>query len=238
MLSMLMLVLAAVLLPACAGPVTNYNGTFADTHADQPWAAPGARVKATVRVHADFVRLDQRLIWTTSDGHEFEADRLVERCESYLQSKGLTREPQGATEEGAPMPAFRWGERGEALIAPILIYPDSPVIVCVEPLIVVVCPEPRTVRREEETPGATDEGARGKTAIRHTLQHGYQRGTRGTCTQRVLWFSPDLDRGPEPIETAAETTPMAHYHWGSISISVNDNAWSVVAAVRPDANGP
>lgn len=233
-----MLLWATVLLPACVGPVTNYNGTFKDTHADQPWAAPGTRVGAKVRVRADFVRLDQRLIWITSDGREYDADRLVERCEAYLRAKGLTREPKGATEDGEPMAARRWGPRGEAFIAPLLIYPDSPTIVCVEPLIVVVCPEPRTVHRDEQTPGATDEETRWQTAVRHSLQHGYQRGTCGVCTQSLMWYSPDLDRGPQPIEFTVDDMPLLVDHWGSIGITRQCDGWSVIASVRPDATGP
>jgi hypothetical protein len=233
-----MLIGLALLLPGCSLPVTNYRGTFNDTHSDQPWAAPGAKVSAKVCVHADPVRLDQRLTWTTAEGREYDADRLVERCEAFLRSKGLARNAQGAADDGTPMPARRWGTRGEALIAPLLIYPDAPTIVCVEPLIVVVCQEPRTVRRDEETPGATDEGARGNRAIRHTLQHGYQRGTSGGCTLGLMWFSPDLDRGPEPIASGEGTTVLAYDHWGSIAISVAGEAWSVAVSVRPDATGP
>lgn len=233
-----MLIGLAFLLPGCSLPVVNYSGTFNDTNSDQPWAAPGERVSASVRVRADPVRLDQRLIWTTTDGREYDADRLVERCEAFLRSKGLARDPQGAADDGSPMPAHRWGSRGEALIAPLLIYPDSPMIVCVEPLIVVVCPEPRTVHRDEETPGATDEGAKGKKTIRHTLQHGYQRGTHGACAAGLQWYSPDLDRGPEPVAPGVNTTVLAYDHWGSIAISVTGEAWSVAVSVRPDATGP
>ena len=114
---------ATVLIPGCIGLVTTYNRTFADTQSDQPWIAPGVRAKAQVRVRADPVVLDQRLFWSSPDGRECDADRLVMRCETYLRNQGIARNPQGAAEDGTPMPAHRWGPHGEALIAPVVDLP-------------------------------------------------------------------------------------------------------------------
>lgn len=214
----------------CVLPVTKYHETFADTQTDQPWIVPGVHAKATVCVKADFVRLDQRLMWIGPDGREFDADRLVERCEGYLRAKGVTRVPEGEDADGNPMPALRRGSRGEALIAPVLVYPDQPMIVCVEPLVVVVCPEPRRVRADEQTPGVTDEGSRWRRSVRHTLLHGYQRGTSGRCGGELLWFSPDIELGPEPVPLFPAGKAMLRTRWGEIEVSRNDSGWT--ASVR------
>lgn len=221
-----------LLLPGCIGFVTNYSGTFADTQSDQPWIGPGVRATAEVRVRADPVRLDQRLIWSSPDGRECDAEHLVTRCETYLRKQGIERDPQGADEAGTPMPAHRWGPHGEALIAQLLIYPDSPIIVCADPLIVVICPEPRTVPRDAETAGATDAEARGATSIRHTLQRGYQRGTTGHCDRELRWFSPDLDRGPESMEFSASDVAAISTEWGSLEFVLEGGHWTSTPRVR------
>ena len=228
----MLLFVAALLMTGCVGIVTDYNRTFADTQSDQPWIAPGVRAKAQVRVHADPVVLDQRLFWSSPDGRECDADRLVMRCETYLRNQGIARNPQGAAEDGTPMPAHRWGPHGEALIAPVLIYPDSPIIVCADPLIVVICSEPRTMRRDEETAGATDEESRGATSIRHTLQRGYQRGTTGRCGRGLRWFSPDLDRAPEALELSATGVATISTVWGSIEFVLDGERWTSTVKTR------
>lgn len=229
MLKVLSLSVFASALFGCALPVTNFSGAFADAQTDQPWIAPGVRARATVHIDADFVRLDQRLLWIHPDGREFDADRLVARCETYLRAKGVSREPQGEDADGTPMPAVRWGSHGEALIAPVLIYPNTPMIVCVEPLVVFICPEPRRLPRDEETPGATDESIRWRQSVRHTLQHGYQRGTSGHCAGELLWFSPDLEFGPEPVPLSEAGTATLRTQWGAIEVFRNGATWTVSA---------
>ncbi|MBM4107982.1 MAG: hypothetical protein FJ255_04115 [Phycisphaerae bacterium] len=214
---------AALALWGCALPVTQYQRTFADQSHDQPWAGAGERAAAKVRVKADFIRLDQCLVWTTPDGRELDADRAVERCERFLSGKGIEREPAGADEEGRPMPAAAWGSGGEALLAPVQTYPDSPVIVCVDPLIVVVCDQPRSLRRQDETPGVMDqEGRPFVRAVRHTLTRGYQYGTGGACAASLRWFAPDLGVGPEPLPSdGAIRTP-----WGTLVVSRTPEGWT------------
>lgn len=224
------LALVASMVGGCALPVTNYRNTFGDEQSDQPWIAPGARARASIRVKADFVRIDQRLVWLAPDGREFDTDDIVDRCERYLRHEDMTREPTGADQDGNPMPVNRIGPRGEALSAPVTIYPDTPVIVCVDPTIVVVIPEPRSIVRAEEVPGIMDkEGQIGVRKIRHTLRYGYQRGTRGSWRGDLLWYSPDLEAGPEALSFSDDGVATLRTGWGLIEVRRSEAGWETTA---------
>jgi hypothetical protein len=224
------LALAAAMLGGCALPLTNYRNTFGDEQSDQPWIGPGVRARATICVKADFVRIDQRLVWLSPDGREFDADDTVERCERYLRHRGMSREPAGADQDGNPVQAVRWGPHGEALTAAVTIYPDTPMLVCVDPIIVVVILEPRSIDRAEEVPGVMDkEGQFGVRKIRHTLRYGYQRGTGGTWRGDLLWYSPDLEAGPEALSFSDDGVATLTTQWGMIEVRRNESGWQATA---------
>ncbi|MBX3321915.1 MAG: hypothetical protein KF757_02880 [Phycisphaeraceae bacterium] len=121
---------------------------------------------------------------------------------------------------------------GETQRYNLTVYPDTPTIVCVRPLIVLVCPQPQTFS-QFPTPSILDHsgGPRPK-KLEKQLRYGYHRGSVGSCSDGLTWYSPDLNIPPQPLLFDDQGVALIPTHWGNLKIQKGDSgAWST-AAIR------
>jgi hypothetical protein len=207
---------------------------------DQPWAAPGRHASARIKVRIDFVRVDEHLYWR-SQGREWPAKQAANACEQHLTSRGFTRSRHDYDSDGKLVPqqpsTNYSGPYGPG--AATWVYSESMTIVCVDPLIAIICDDPVTVPAFTRSKGVMDhDGEWFVSRIEHSLGDATFYGTKGPCTSNLRWLSPDLNRGPELIEFDQSGVARIETPWGAIEVRSDGQQWTTTAEKRPKPKQP
>jgi hypothetical protein len=162
------------------------------------------------------------MLWTHA-GTDLNAGMVAKDCADYLQSRGVERRPQELMAHGSPRAPLA---PGNYALAPLLRFPSTARIVCLDPIVVVLVPVPEDV---------------------NTLTHrehwgiigtGYTGSTRCPYAPNPEWFSPTLGRGPVPVSNSGPET-WIEVPWGRLVLSREGNEWVVkprVASVSRDSS--
>lgn len=212
------------------------HSTYNDAQIDQPWASPGRQVHARIKVRVDFVRVDEDLVWR-SRGREWYADALASQCEQWLIKVGgyqVPREYDSAGREVTPgstdVGRFYRPSKDTAK----LVYPYGLTIVCVEPLVAIVCDDPVEVLSSKPLTGymAQDQEWFVST-LEHELGDSTFYGTKGKCSSNLRWISPDLNRGPEPLSFSHDGVAIIETSWGHLEVRSDGQQWTTLAVGTP-----
>lgn len=213
-----------------------YRATFNDVQTDQPWAGPGRKVTAKIKVRVDFVRVDERLIWR-SRGKEWSAGSLAAECNHRLKSVGIYRVPREYDRAGNELP--KQGSDNLRMFWPNpdgvkWVYSESVTVVCVDPLIAIICDDPVEVPAFTRDKGVMDhQGEWFVDAIEHSLGDSTFYGTKGKCSSNLRWISPDLSRGPEALSFEHDGAARVETSWGYLEVRSDGQQWTTQAVGHP-----
>lgn len=171
--------LSASLVGCNAGP---FMGTahVADASGKRVWVGDGSRAKLSADMRWDFVKGRSSEHWRSSRGRSWHPQLIAHQC-----SRAVPVSPERSTDE-----------RGRTQY----VYPETRTIVCLDPVVVIAAPVPRTV---SSTRLAVDGYGTAQfikfAAGRFQLPDGYQYGSTVPDAEPLTWFSPDISPEPQPL---------------------------------------
>jgi hypothetical protein len=138
---------------------------------------------------------------------------VVYECDNYPRSRGVEHAPEKLMADGSPQQPQ---PDGHYVTAPLLRFPVTARIVCLDPVVVLLVP----IREDINTLTHPDHWG-----IRMS---GYLGSTRCPYHPDVRWFSPTLERGPE---TAAQIPGSEQRRidvpWGALILTREGEEWVV-----------
>lgn len=180
----------SVLLGGCnAGPFWGSAHAW-DSSGKRVWTGDGSKATLSADFRWDFVRSYSTEQWRAGDGREWDPSAVVAACDRVQPT------------------LYAWGRDGSN--RPVVDFPDTRTVVCLDPTVVVISPGPRQASSLE-----IDASGYGMaqfvriTPSKFYLPLGYQYGTTVPRGEGLRWFSPEFSPEARPLAMEGERGTIA-----------------------------
>ncbi|MCX5689799.1 MAG: hypothetical protein NTV94_08470, partial [Planctomycetota bacterium] len=165
------------------------------------------------------------------------ARSLAAECNYRLKSVGIYRMPREYDRAGNELPRRLSDNLMVFLPNPNsvrCVYSESVTIVCVDPLMAIICNDPVEVLSSKPLTGymAHDQEWFVST-LEHELGDSTFYGTKGKCSSNLRWISPDLNRGPEALAFEHDGVARIETSWGYLEVRSDGQQWTTLAVGCP-----
>lgn len=206
-----------------------------DGQQDQPWINERSQAKAFISTWSSIEVARNYIDWADSTNQTITtSDIVITQCNKWLQKYPVSGTDYPLQDVVVSNPRFTASPRdglpwqgGKSVPASVHGFPEVKVIVCVNPIVVLVAPGPIEVQSI-----TAFSYPRPENRALVLLQDGFSYGAKAPYDPNAIWFSPDMKISPRSAETVGENLRRIQVPWGYLYLTRQGDQWIVSTSPR------